>query len=65
MDREQAIRRLEKLRRRREDLRDEQRSAAEELTNVMQGALNAGMTLTEVSRLAGVSRQGAYKLLGR
>ncbi len=56
------VRKLESLRRRREELRDSQRQAADDLVDAAARAEEAGMTVTEICRLAGVSREGLYKM---
>lgn len=56
---------LERLRRRREKLAGEQQEAASRLAGVARRAIDEGMAVTEVARLAGVSRTAVYDLLRR
>lgn len=65
MTKEQLGRRLDGIRQRREELREGQREAGAALATTIREAQAAGMTLTEICHRAGVSRQGAYKLLKR
>lgn len=54
---------LQRLVEHRRQLREDHLQASQELRDAIRRAQSEGMTMVEIARVAGVSRQGLYKLM--
>ena len=65
VNKDEAIKGIKKAARRRDRAEISRREARDELKRYCLGAHEAGVPITEIARVSGLSRQGVYGLLGQ
>lgn len=64
-ERDTAVKRIQAAARKREEADRAKREATEELRHYCREGQSAGISVTEIARLAGLSRQAVYDLLSQ